>query len=66
MRTPHLNPRPTAPRAATPRPAGPRTALAARLAHPLAILALVPLLLASCTEDVAANCPPLAHAAAAH
>ena len=61
MRTPHLDPRPTAPRAATPRLDGPRATIAARLAHPLAALALAPLLLASCTDDVAANCPPLAH-----
>jgi hypothetical protein len=27
----------------------------------IAVLALPPLLLASCTDDVAANCPPLGH-----
>ena len=56
MRTPRT--RPTAPRAAAYRPGGQR---AARLAHPLAALAFAPLLVASCTDDVAANCPPLAH-----
>jgi hypothetical protein len=61
MRTPHPAPRPTAPRAATPRLGGLRTRAAAQLAHPLVVLALAPLLLGACTDDVAANCPPLAH-----
>lgn len=47
MRTPHPDPRPTAPRAAIPRHAGLRTIHAARRIHPLAVLALAPLLLAS-------------------
>ena len=42
------------------RPTAPR-ALAARRAHPLAVLALVPLLLASCADDVTATCPALKH-----
>jgi len=50
MRTPHRNPRPTAPR---PRALPPGWLSAA--------FALAPLLLAGCTDDVAASCPPLAH-----
>jgi hypothetical protein len=55
MRTPHPDPCPTRPR---PR-ALPPGWLAAALA--LAPLLLAPLLLAGCTDDVAADCPPLAH-----
>jgi hypothetical protein len=44
-----------------PRPIAPRPS-ALPLGHLLAaILALAPLLLARRTDDVAANCPPLAH-----
>jgi hypothetical protein len=50
MWTQRADPRPTAPR---PRALPPDWLAAA--------LALAPLLLASCTDDVAANCPPLAH-----
>jgi len=49
MKTPHSDPRPTAPR--------PRALPPGWLA---AALALAPLVLSSCTDDVAANCPPLA------
>ena len=65
MRTPLPDPRPgltacpTAPRPRAHPPAG------RHAAHPpgwlAAALALAPLLLANCTDDVAANCPPLAH-----
>ena len=58
------DPRPTAPRDAAPRPSAQRAAITARRAgrrHPLAVLALAPILVASCTDDIAANCPPLAH-----
>jgi len=51
MRTPH-DPRPTRPRARRALPPGWLAAAA---------WALAPLLLASCTEGVAANCPPLSH-----
>jgi hypothetical protein len=50
MRTPHPDPRPSRPQ---PRALPPGWLIAA--------LALAPLLLAGCTDDVAANCPPLAH-----
>jgi hypothetical protein len=50
MKVPHPDPRPTRPR---PRALPPGWLPAA--------FALVPLLLAGCTDDVAANCPPLAH-----
>ena len=50
MRAPHSSPRPTAPRARAP-----------RAGWPLAVIAIAPLLLAGCTDDIAAKCPALAH-----
>jgi hypothetical protein len=50
MRTPHPAPRPSRPSARALPPGCLPT-----------VLALAALLLASCTDDVAANCPPLAH-----
>jgi len=52
MRTTHPDPRPTRPRACRALPHG-------WLAAPA--WALAPLLLASCTDSVTANCPPLGH-----
>ncbi|HSR26276.1 MAG TPA: hypothetical protein VLW53_22160 [Candidatus Eisenbacteria bacterium] len=50
MRTPHPDPRPTRPRARALQPGWLATACA-----------LAPLLLASCTDSLTTDCPPLAH-----
>jgi len=62
VRTPHPNPRPTAPRPRALPPGWPPSWAVVRATRTTAAaLALAPLLLASCTDDVTANCPPLAH-----
>jgi len=57
MRTPHRDPRSTAPR---PR-AHPLGGLRTALPPGWLAAALAPLLVAGCTDNVTANCPPLAH-----
>jgi hypothetical protein len=62
MRTTHRNPHPTAPRPRAHPPGWPPSWAVVRATRTTAAaLALAPLLTASCTDDVAASCPPLAH-----
>jgi ABC-type cobalamin transport system permease subunit len=62
MRTPHPDPRPSRPRARALPPGWLLSWAVVRATRTIAaVLALAALLVASCTDDVAANCPPLAH-----
>src|SRR5215469_16266598 len=61
MRSPHPDPRPSRPPPHALPPGGLPSRAVVRVTRTTAALAVAPLLLASCTDNVAANCPPLAH-----